>query len=148
MPLRNGHLTTLLNCTMCCSTSPIRGRVVEGCRPRACSCSSIGKRRGSGDEMLRFHASRDQLADKIRRLALNSKPEDSQTIISLATDVITRGGADVRPDFSQTRPAGQPDEGADPSFQSERLGRVSAVLQHAPMAFSALCGGPKHKRRS
>ena len=60
--------------------------------------------------MLRFPASRDQLADKIRRLALNSKPEDSQTIISLATDVITRGGADVRSDFSQMRLAGQPDE--------------------------------------
>ena len=43
---------------------------------------------------------------------------------------------------------GQPDEGADPTFQSERLGRVSAVLQHAPVAFSALCGGAKHKRRS
>ena len=68
------------------------------------------ERRGSGDEMLRFSASRNQLADKIRRLALNSNPEASQTIISLATDVITRGGADVRSDFSQMRLAGQPDE--------------------------------------
>jgi hypothetical protein len=108
-PLRNGHLTTLLNCTMCCSTSPIRGRVVGGLQAGLVPAAP-SERRGSGDEMLRFPASRNQLADKIRRLALNSNPEDSQTIISLATDVITRGGADVRSDFSQMRLAGQPDE--------------------------------------
>jgi hypothetical protein len=38
--------------------------------------------------MLRLRAGRDQLPEKIRRLALNNKLRDSQTIISLATDMI------------------------------------------------------------
>jgi hypothetical protein len=42
------------------------------------------------------------------------------------------------------RLAGHPSEGADLSFQGERLGRVAPVLQGVPVALGSPASGPVH----
>jgi hypothetical protein len=42
------------------------------------------------------------------------------------------------------RLAGHPGEGADLSFQGDRLGRIEPVLERVPVAPTSAAGGPMH----